>query len=140
MCRTWRQAAEIFGFKLNVSTPPGYELKGRSKNCQSFRDPMEAVRDAHLVTTDVWTSMGFEAERPKRKKALRRLASELRHDEGGAQGRALHALPAAHRGEEVTAQGHRRQAERGLGRGRDRLTHQKALMEFLLLGKVGDEG
>src|SRR6185503_486289 len=70
MCRTWRQAAEIFGFQLNVSTPPGYELKGRSRNCRSFADPMQAVRDAHLVTTDVWTSMGFEAENPKRKKAF----------------------------------------------------------------------
>ena len=52
MCRTWRQAAEIFDFQLNVSAPPGYELKGRSKNCRSFADPMEAARGAHLVTTE----------------------------------------------------------------------------------------
>src|SRR6185503_14263648 len=51
MCRTWRQAAEIFDFQLNVSAPPGYELKGRSKNSKSFSDPMEAARGAHLVTT-----------------------------------------------------------------------------------------
>src|SRR4029078_3311330 len=60
MCRTWRQAAEIFEFKLNVSTPPGYELKGKSANCESFADPMRAARDAQLVPPHVLTSLGFE--------------------------------------------------------------------------------
>ena len=136
MCRTWRQAAEIFGFRLNISTPPGYELKGRSKNCESFTDPMDAARDAHLVTTDVWTSMGFEAEDKKRRKAF------ADWQVNGAMMRAarkdalfMHCLP-AHRGEEVSA---------GVIDGRqsvvwdeaeNRLHTQKALMEFLLLGKV----
>src|SRR5688500_1516261 len=59
VCNTWLQAAEIFDFKLNVSTPPGYEVEAErnSRNCESFAGPMAAARGADLVTTDVWTSM-----------------------------------------------------------------------------------
>jgi ornithine carbamoyltransferase len=136
MCRTWRQAADIFDFKLNVSTPPGYELKGRSKNCQSFRDPMEAARDAHLVTTDVWTSMGFEAENQKRKKAFAdwqvnsAMMKAARKD-----ALFMHCLP-AHRGEEVTASVIDGKQSVVWEEAENRLHTQKALMEFLLLGKV----
>src|SRR5437899_9190790 len=64
VCNTWLQAAALFDFKLNISTPPGYEVEPEriTKNCETFADPMEAARHADLVTTDVWTSMGFEAE------------------------------------------------------------------------------
>src|SRR5262245_49855813 len=57
VCNTWIQAAEIFDFKLNVSTPPGYELEAERKNAhvEVFADPMAAAKGAHLVTTDVWT-------------------------------------------------------------------------------------
>ena len=60
MCNSWLQAAEILDFKLNVSTPPGYGIEpGRANsNCESFRNPLAAAKGAHLVTTDVWTSMG----------------------------------------------------------------------------------
>ena len=136
MCRTWRQAAEIFGFKLNVSTPPGYELKGRSRNVEVFKDPAEACRGADLVTTDVWTSMGFEAEDRKRKKAFADWQVDARKMKAARKDALfMHCLP-AHRGEEVSA---------GVIDGRqsvvwdeaeNRLHTQKALMEFLLLGKV----
>src|SRR4026207_1684102 len=103
MCRTWRQAAEIFDFQLNVSAPPGYELKGRSRNCKSFADPMEAARGAHLVTTDVWTSMGFEAENQKRKKVFADWQVSPAMMKGARQDALfMHCLP-AHRGEEVSA-------------------------------------
>jgi ornithine carbamoyltransferase len=70
VCNTWLQAAAIFDFKLHVSTPPGYEIEAEraSRNCESFADPMRAAKGADLVTTDVWTSMGFEAENEARKK------------------------------------------------------------------------
>src|SRR5499426_2044021 len=57
VCNTWLQAAEIFDFKVNVSTPPGYELEKERKNshAEEFPDPMQAAKGAHLVTTDVWT-------------------------------------------------------------------------------------
>jgi ornithine carbamoyltransferase len=136
MCRTWRQAAEIFGFKLNVSTPPGYELKGKSKNCTFFADPVQAVRDAHLVTTDVWTSMGFEAENEARKKHFAgwqvgaRMMKAARED-----ALFMHCLP-AHRGEEVSAAVIDGRQSVVWEEAENRLHTQKALMEFLLLGKV----
>jgi ornithine carbamoyltransferase len=136
MCQTWRQAAEIFDFRLNVSSPPGYETKGRSKNCKSFADPMQAVRDAHLVTTDVWTSMGFEAENEARKKSFAdwqvsaRLMKAARKD-----ALFMHCLP-AHRGEEVAASVIDGKQSVVWEEAENRLHTQKALMEFLLLGKV----
>ncbi|MFI4927879.1 MAG: ornithine carbamoyltransferase, partial [Burkholderiales bacterium] len=76
MANTWLQAAEILGFTVHVSTPTGYEVDQAVAGIRSsdsykvFRDPMEACRGADLVTTDVWTSMGFEAENEERRKAF----------------------------------------------------------------------
>jgi ornithine carbamoyltransferase len=136
MCRTWRQAAVIFDFQLNVSTPPGYELKGRSKNCKSFSDPMAAARDAHLVTTDVWTSMGFEAENQKRKKAFADWQVNAAMMKAARKDALfMHCLP-AHRGEEVSARVIDGRQSVVWEEAENRLHTQKALMEFLLLGKV----
>ena len=69
VCNTWLQAAAIFDFNVHVSTPPGYEVDPASAGMPhatrtSSRSPIrcDACRGADLVTTDVWTSMGFEAE------------------------------------------------------------------------------
>jgi ornithine carbamoyltransferase len=68
VCNTWLQAAEVLDFNVHVSTPPGYEVEQERANLyghdhyETFADPMDAVHGADLVTTDVWTSMGFEAE------------------------------------------------------------------------------
>ncbi|MEY4257365.1 MAG: ornithine carbamoyltransferase, partial [Pseudomonadota bacterium] len=68
MANTWLQAAEILGFKVHISTPRGYEVNPAlagitSSDCyQVFDSPLDACRGADLVTTDVWTSMGYEAE------------------------------------------------------------------------------
>ena len=74
MAYTWLQAARSLGFRLNVSTPPGYALDASrataGEHLQVFADPMEAARGADLVTTDVWTSMGYEAENEARTKAF----------------------------------------------------------------------
>ena len=137
MCRTWRQAAETFDFRLNVSTPPGYELKGRSKNVASFKDPMEACSDASLVTTDVWTSMGFEAENAKRKKAFADWQVNAAMMKAARKDALfMHCLP-AHRGEEVSASVIDGKQSVVWDEAENRLHTQKALMEFLLLGKVG---
>jgi ornithine carbamoyltransferase len=71
VCSTWLQAAAILDFNVHVSTPPGYELKPEAASSgrghlESFADPLAACRGADLVTTDVWTSMGFEAENDAR--------------------------------------------------------------------------
>lgn len=74
MANTWLQAAEMLGFTVHVSTPSGYEVDQQVAGLRSndsykvFADPMQACAGADLVTTDVWTSMGFEAENEARKK------------------------------------------------------------------------
>jgi ornithine carbamoyltransferase len=139
VCMTWLQAAEILDFKLNVSTPPGYELRKRSRNCASFADPVEAVRGADLVTTDVWTSMGFEAENAKRKKAFAGWQVNGRMMRAAKKDALfMHCLP-AHRGEEVAASVIDGRQSVVWDEAENRLHAQKALMEFLLLGKVKGE-
>jgi ornithine carbamoyltransferase len=137
VCNTWLQAAEIFDFKLNVSTPPGYEIEAdrKSKHCEEFPDPMDAAKGAHLVTTDVWTSMGFEAENEARKRDFHdwQVDAEMMR---AARKDALfmHCLP-AHRGEEVAAEVIDGPQSVVWDEAENRLHTQKALLEFLLLGK-----
>jgi ornithine carbamoyltransferase len=110
VCNTWLQAAAVLGFQVHVSTPPGYEIESEradlvgAAHYRQFADPKEACRDADLVTTDVWTSMGFEAENEARRRAFAhwRVDAEMMRV---ARPNALfmHCLP-AHRGEEVTAE------------------------------------
>jgi len=138
VCNTWLQAADIFDFKLNVSTPPGYEVeKDRTaKNFEPFTDPMRAVRGAHLVTTDVWTSMGFEAENEERKKDFEDWQVDAEMMKAARKDALfMHCLP-AHRGEEVSSQVIDGKQSVVWEEAENRLHTQKALMEFLLLGKV----
>jgi ornithine carbamoyltransferase len=137
MCMTWLQAAEIFGFRLNVSTPPGYELRRKkSKAHEVFADPVAAARGADLVTTDVWTSMGFESENAKRKKAFAGWQVNARLMKAAKKDALfMHCLP-AHRGEEVSAGVIDGPQSVVWDEAENRLHTQKALMEFLLIGKV----
>lgn len=141
MCHTWLQAAEVLDFKVHVSTPPGYEIpEGQydARHFAQFADPMEAVRGADVVTTDVWTSMGFEAENEER---LRDFADwQVDGDMmRAAQPEAifLHCLP-AHRGEEVTAEVIDGPQSEVWEEAENRLHVQKALMEYLVIGRVAD--
>jgi ornithine carbamoyltransferase len=138
VCNTWLQAAEVFGFRVNVSTPPGYEdgLEKGARNYEFHADPMKAVKGAHLVTTDVWTSMGFEAENKKRKKAFADWQVDAAMMKAARKDALfMHCLP-AHRGEEVAAQVIDGAQSVVWEEAENRLHTQKALMEFLLLGKV----
>ena len=142
MANTWLQAAEILDFKVHVSTPSGYEVDQSvagirsSDSYQVFKDPMEACRGADLVTTDVWTSMGYEAENDARRKAFADwcVDTEMMRT---AQPDALfmHCLP-AHRGEEVEADVLDGPQSVVWDEAENRLHAQKALMEFLLLGRL----
>ena len=142
VCNTWLQAAEVFDFNVHVSTPPGYEVEPEraglygTSHYEQFTDPMEAVRGADLVTTDVWTSMGFEAENEER----RRDFEDWQVDEEmikAARKDALfmHCLP-AHRGEEVMASVIDGSQSVVWDEAENRLHTQKALIEFLLLGRI----
>ncbi|MDY0071131.1 MAG: ornithine carbamoyltransferase [Thauera sp.] len=142
MCNTWLQAAEVLGFNVHVSTPPGYEVEPEraglfgTAHFEQFADPMDACRGADLVTTDVWTSMGFEAENEARRAAFADwcVDGEMM---AAANPAALfmHCLP-AHRGEEVTAEVIDGPQSVVWDEAENRLHAQKALMEYLLLGRI----
>ena len=110
----------------------------RSDHFEQFADPMDAARDADLVTTDVWTSMGFEAENEER---LRDFADWQVDAEMMRAAKSdavfMHCLP-AHRGEEVAAAVIDGPQSVVWDEAENRLHAQKALMEFLLLGRVND--
>jgi len=142
MANTWLQASEILGFKVHVSTPSGYEVDQSVAGLRSgdsyqvFKDPMEACRGADLVTTDVWTSMGYEAENETRRTAFADWcvdAEMMRVAQPDAL--FMHCLP-AHRGEEVEADVIDGPQSVVWDEAENRMHVQKALMEFLLLGRV----
>jgi ornithine carbamoyltransferase len=142
VCNTWLQAAEVFGFNVHVSTPPGYEVEPEraglygTDHYEEFADPMDAVRGAHLVTTDVWTSMGFEAENDERRRDFQDWQVDAEMMAAAAKDALfMHCLP-AHRGEEVAAEVIDGPASVVWDEAENRLHTQKALMEFLVLGKV----
>jgi len=146
MANTWLQAANLLGFKVHVSTPSGYGIDEQlafsghayDKGCyQLFSDPQEACKGADLVTTDVWTSMGYEEENEKRKKAFADWCVDL-DMMAVAKKDALfmHCLP-AHRGEEVQAEVIDGPQSVVWDEAENRMHVQKALMEYLLIGKQG---
>jgi len=143
MANTWLQAADTLGFTLHVSTPSGYEIDARVSGVsnpacvKTFNHPMEACRDAHLVTTDVWTSMGFEDENEARMKAFVDWCVDA-DMMAVAQPDALfmHCLH-AHRGEEVEADVIDGPQSAVWEEAENRMHVQKALMEYLLLGRIG---
>jgi ornithine carbamoyltransferase len=136
---TWLQAAECLGFHVRVSTPPGYPLDPAlappGAHFSVFADPMDAARGAHLVTTDVWTSMGFEAENEARAAAFADWQVDADMMRAAASDALfMHCLP-AHRGEEVTAEVLDGPQSVVWDEAENRLHVQKALMEYLLLGR-----
>src|SRR5687768_10045910 len=142
MANTWLQASEILGFKVHVSTPGGYEVDQSIAGIRSaesykvFKDPMQACAGADLVTTDVWTSMGYEAENEARKKAFADWCVDtemMRIAKPDAL--FMHCLP-AHRGEEVEADVIDGPQSVVWDEAENRMHAQKALMEYLLLRKV----
>ena len=142
MCNTWIQAARLFDFKLNISTPAGYgaaaEMMGAAdrSHVELFADPMDAARRADLVTTDVWTSMGWEGEEEKRRQAFAPFTVDAEMMAAAdANALFMHCLP-AHRGEEVSAEVLDGPQSVVWDEAENRLHAQKALMEYLLLGKV----
>ena len=142
MANTWLQASEILGFKVHLSTPGGYEVDQSIAGIRSndsyevFKNPMKACAGADLVTTDVWTSMGYEAENEARKKAFADWcvdAEMMRAAKPDAL--FMHGLP-AHRGEEVEADVIDGPQSVVWDEAENRMHVQKALMEYLLLGRL----
>ena len=142
MANTWLQAAELLDFKVHVSTPNGYEVDQsvagvRQSDCfKVFADPKDACRGADLVTTDVWTSMGYEAENEARRAAFADWCVDTEMMQvAHPDALFMHCLP-AHRGEEVEAEVIDGPQSVVWDEAENRMHVQKALMEFLLLGRV----
>jgi ornithine carbamoyltransferase len=142
VCNTWLQAATVLDFDVHVSTPPGYEAECKRAGVRdeghfkSFSDPRDACRGADLVTTDVWTSMGFEAENEERKRDFldwRVDADMMRQAKPDAL--FMHCLP-AHRGEEVAAEVIDGPQSVVWDEAENRMHAQKALLEYLVCGRI----
>jgi ornithine carbamoyltransferase len=137
VCNSFIEAARLFEFKLAVACPEGYEpatplLAAAGDRIRLVRDSREAVEGAHLVVTDVWTSMGQETDNERR---LRDFAGFQVNAELMRRARKdalfMHCLP-AHRGEEVSAEVIDGPQSAVWHEAENRLHAQKALLEFLL--------
>ena len=145
MANTWLQAAAKLGFHLRVSTPSGYEVNEKlaasadgmgTGSYKTYSDPLEACKGADLITTDVWTSMGFEAENEVRRKAFAAWCVDRTMMAAAAPDALfMHCLP-AHRGEEVQADVIDGPQSVVWDEAENRMHVQKALMEYLLLGRL----
>lgn len=141
MLYSWLQAAQVFNFHVNVSTPKGYDIDpalvaADNKNYTFFAKPSDACEDADLVTTDVWTSMGYEDENAARLKAFDGwIVDEQKMQRAKSDALFMHCLP-AHRGEEVSAGVIDGKQSVVWDEAENRLHVQKALLEYLVLGKI----
>lgn len=140
MCHSYINAADRFGFNLNIATPEGYEprvdiVAEAEANIELFNNPKQAVQNADLIVTDVWASMGQEEEQKKRELAFAdfQVTSELMA-QANNDALFMHCLP-AHRGEEVSADVMDAPDSVIWQEAENRLHAQKALIEFLHLNR-----
>lgn len=142
VAHSWIEAASLLGFELSLACPEGYEPnpdilkrateRGRGQ-IRVVRDADEACRGAHVVTTDVWVSMGQEGEASTRNKTFEAYTvDQSRMQLAAKEGIFLHCLP-AHRGEEVAAEVIDGPSSRVWDEAENRLHTQKALLELLVL-------
>ena len=140
MCHSYINAARQFGFNLRVASPEGYQpdpsfVEG-TNNVQLVSTPKEAVEGADLVVTDVWSSMGHEDEEATRRATFAPYQiNEALLDLASQEVLFMHCLP-AHRGEEVSDSLLDDPRSVAFHEAGNRLHSQKALMEFLLLGRI----
>jgi ornithine carbamoyltransferase len=129
----------LAGMEVAVASPDGYALEddlalppGAQGSLALYRDPHEAVRDAHVLYTDVWVSMGDEDTAEERRSALApyRIDDALL-DLAAPDAIALHCLP-AHPGEEISAEVLYGERQRIWDQAENRRHAQKALLELLV--------
>jgi ornithine carbamoyltransferase len=141
MLYSWLQAAKIFGFHMHVSAPKGYDIDPELVTVESscytvFENPSDACVGVDLINTDVWTSMGYEAENQARLKAFDGwIVDEAKMARANPDALFMHCLP-AHRGEEVSAGVIDGPQSVVWDEAENRLHVQKALLEYLVVGKI----
>ena len=136
MCNSYINAARQWGFNLKIASPSGYEpspeMVASTDNATLVESPREAVEGADLVVTDVWSSVGHEAQAEQRRAIFAPYqVNEALLDHAPEQTLFMHCLP-AHRGEEISPtllEDPRSAVWQEAG---NRLHSQKALLEFLL--------
>jgi ornithine carbamoyltransferase len=137
MCHSYINAARQFDFELRIACPAGFEpradlVRANADRVTVLRDPRDAARGAHLLATDVWASMGQEAEQQRRAAAFANYRIERALlDLAAPDAVYLHCLP-AHRGEEISAELMDAPDTLIWDEAENRLHSQKALIEFLL--------
>lgn len=141
IANSWIDAAARLPFQLAFACPEGYEpdqsilergMREAEKGITVYRDPVDAVHDADVVYTDVWTSMGQEAEQETRKRVFRDYQINktlLEHARKDVM--IMHCLP-AHRGEEITSDVIDGPHSVVIDQAENRLHVQKAIMEILM--------
>lgn len=141
MCHSYILASEQFDFHLNIATPKGYEpnseLTARYPHRLTLTNNVaDAVKDSHLVVTDVWASMGQESEQKQREDDFTgfQITPKLL-DIADKDVLFMHCLP-AHRGEEISHDLLDDPRSVVWDEAQNRLHAQKALMEFLLKDKI----
>jgi len=139
VANSWIEAAILFGLTLSVATPKGYrpdrDLLKKAQKINSFfltNDPIEAVKEADVVNTDVWASMGQESEKEKRRKAFEGYRVDkklLKYANKSVI--VLHCLP-AYRNEEIAEDVFEKFSDVIFTQAENRLHAQKALLEWLM--------
>ncbi len=140
MCHSYINAARQWGFKLKIACPKGYEpnadILASTNNAQIVDSAQDAVTDADLVITDVWSSMGHEGQEGDRRCVFGNYqVNEALLDKANKDVLFMHCLP-AHRGEEISETLFDDPRSVVWVEAGNRLHSQKALLEFLLLGRV----
>jgi ornithine carbamoyltransferase len=142
VANSWIEAAILLGLNFSLATPGQYmpEEKLFTKACKHkaffySSDPLEAVKDADVIYTDVWVSMGQEGEQKERKKAFARYKIDdtlLKNAKKDVM--VMHCLP-AYRGQEITDTVFEKYSDMIFTQAENRLHAQKALLEWLILRK-----
>jgi ornithine carbamoyltransferase len=141
MCHSYINAATQFDFHLNIATPQGYEpnpelVKAHSSRITLMQEPAEAARNANLLVTDVWASMGQEDEQKARERAFSNYQiNPALMSIAAKDALIMHCLP-AHRGEEISADMIEHPGSVIWDEAENRLHAQKALLEFLILNRL----
>ena len=138
MCNSYINASKQFDFELSIATPEKYtpSLYKDDDNIILTHDPLEAAKDADLIVTDVWASMGQEDEEDERKKIFKSLqVNKNVMNVANKNAIFMHCLP-AHRGEEVTSEVLDSKSSVVWQEAENRLHAQKALLEYLLVKNI----
>lgn len=143
VAHSWINAARLMGLELRIACPEGFDpdptlladARADGAGVTVVRDPAEAADGVHVVSTDVWASMGQEDDAARRAEAFRGFRVDTRlMDAADPDAVFLHCLP-AHRGEEVTAEVIDGPRSRVFDEAENRLHAQKALLLALLEGR-----